>query len=928
MFLHSSSEVQNKKWNRSRPLMRLRLQLLSSLIACISVIAFAGNTGKIAGVIKDSQTGETLVGANIIIEGTTQGAATNLDGYYVILNIPPGKYTLSASGIGYTKKSISSVAVSIDLTTTIDFLLSSTVLESGEEIIVTAQRPLIQKDLTAKTAVVGGDEIRELPVTEVGQVLSLQAGFVGGNLRGGRSGEVAYWIDGVPLTDAYNGSQVVEVNKNLVQELQVISGAYNAEYGQALSGIVNIATKEGGQKYTGTVGAYVGDYASSHTEIFPGIDKVSPTAIRNFEGSISGPVIGEDLTFFANGRYIYFDGHLSGYRRFNPQNLPTIDSTGSFRLNRDAAGRGDSDRVPMDWSERTYGQAKLTWHVTSVIKANLNFIYDDNSSKGYDNAYYYNPDGLGTNYNKSKTAILQISHSISGTTFYTLGASYFDKSFKYYVYENPHDPRYVHPDLLTALSSYSFKFGGTDLNRTDRSTKTLLGKLDLSSQVDDANLIKVGVEFRKHKMQYENYTLQPIQSQQAFNPATGNPFIQTEIPGIASTSYHAYTHRPYELSAYIQDKMEFKNFILNIGLRFDYFQPDGLVLIDESDPSLYNPIKSSNVAETVEQRLTHWYRKASSKSQFSPRIGASFPITERGVVHFSYGHFFQIPRFERLYENPDFKFGSGTGNLGIAGNADLKPEQTINGEIGIQQQLTDDISADLTAYIRDIRNLTSTSGDEITLFGGSAKYSKYTNKDFGYVRGIILTVNKRFSQGLTATLDYTYQIARGTASDPAEARNALAGGVLPEVQLSALGWDQRHTLNVTLSYSGSQWGASCITQYGSGQPYTPRRSADISTLLTNSEIKPQFFNADARAYYEIPLDPVRIVAFIRVFNLFDIQNETGVFDDTGRAGFTTDLAKARNENPPQLVNTFEEFFRRPTNYSEPRRIEFGMNLEF
>jgi outer membrane receptor protein involved in Fe transport len=908
----------------------------------------AGNTGKIAGVVKDGQTGEPLVGANVIIEGTTQGAATNIDGYYVILNIPPGKYALSASTLGYTKSTVSNVSVSIDLTTTIDFQLSSTVLV-GEEIVITAQRPLIQKDLTAKTAVVGGDDIRALPVTEVGQVLSLQAGFVNGSLRGGRSGEVAYWIDGVPVTDAYNGSQVVEVNKDLVQELQVISGAYNAEYGQALSGIVNIATKEGRQKFTGSVGFYGGDYISSHTDIFPGIDKASPTAVRNIEGSVSGPVLGEDLTFFANGRYIYFDGHLSGFRRFNPQNLPAVDSTGRFRLYRDAEGRGDSDRVPMDWSERKYGQGKLTWHVTPVIKANLNFIYDNTDAKGDDNLgrgyvqdYYYNPDGIGTNHSKSNTTILQVTHSVSDRTFYTLGASYFDKSYKYYVYEDPHDPRYVHPDLLTSLNSYSFKFGGTDLNRFDRSTKTFLGKLDISSQLDEVNLVKIGVEYRNHKLGYEKFTLQPILSQVAFDPIRGNPFITTTIPSDTSNFYDAYTHRPFELSAYIQDKLEFKDFILNIGLRFDYFEPDGVVLNDDQntyglpyapyytvdDPNIYSPIKDFNKAKSLAERRTYWYKKAKAKYQFSPRIGASFPITDRGVFHFSYGHFFQIPRFERLYENPDFKLGFGTGNQGLIGNADLKPEQTINGEIGIQQQITDDISVDLTAYIRDIRNLTSTGGDEIFVFGQSAKYSKYVNRDFGYVRGIVITVDKNFSQGLSATLDYTFQIARTTASDPGESRNSILGGSLPEVQLTPLDKDQRHTLNVSINYSASTWGASCIAQYGSGTPFTPRKSTDITTLLTNSQNKPEFFNLDARAYYEVPFGMLKLVAFLRVFNLLDIENEVNVFNDTGRAGFTTDLAKARKENPPQLVNTFEEFFRRPAYYSEPRRIEFGMNLEF
>ncbi|MFN0157731.1 MAG: TonB-dependent receptor plug domain-containing protein, partial [Bacteroidota bacterium] len=544
---------------------------------------------------------------------------------------------------------------------------------------------------------------------------------------------------------------------------------------------------------------------------------------------------------------------------------------------------------------------------------------------------FLNPDGSVTNYSLTNTIIFQLSHSIGNSTFYTVGGSYFDKDFKSYAYEDPHDPRYTHPQLFRTVDSYSFFTGGTDLSRFHRSTKTLLGKVDLSSQIDDKNLVKVGVEFRRHKVFYESYNLIPVISQQAFNPFFSNPFITTEIPPISAGSEvqrGTYTRRPTEFSVYVQDKLEFSDFILNIGIRFDHFQPDGYVVNDESDPSIYSPIKTENSSKTLEERKAYWYRKATSKSKVSPRIGASFPVSDRGVVHFSYGHFFQVPRFERLYENPDFRLGSGTGNVGLVGNADLEPEQTINGEIGIQQQLTDDISVDLTAYLRDIRNLTTTGADEIIIFGGSAKYSKYQNRDFGTVKGIVLTATKRFSGGLSATLDYTYQVARGSGSDPQQSRNALLGGTLPEIQLTPLNWDQRHTLNVTGSYTGSNWGASLISQYGSGQPYTPRRSQDVSALLTNSQTKPEFFNMDARAYYEIPLDAFRIVTFIRVFNLLDTRNELNVFDDTGQADFTTDYQQAVSQNTSQLVNSIDDWFRRPGNYSEPRRIEFGVNLEF
>ena len=913
------------------------------LVCPFFVALSAAPVGKIAGKVTDKTTGESLIGVNVVVGGTTLGASTDLDGNFAILNVPPGTYTVTASMVGYTSIRVSDVRVNIDLTTTVDFALSEAAIELGEVIEVVAERSLVQKDLTAKTAVVDAEQLSVLPVTEVSEVLELQAGFVAGSLRGGRAGEVAYWIDGVPVTDSYDGSRVLDVSKNAVQEVQLVSGAFNAEYGQAMSGIVNIATREGGQKLGGAVEAYIGDYVSSHTKIFPGIDDLNPIAIRNIEGSLNGPVLGDNLTFFANGRYIYFDGWLNGYRRFNPYNIALTDSAGDFQLYRDPEGKGDSTLVPMNWSERYYAQGKLSWRITSLLKLTYNYLFDNTTSKAYSGLFFYNPDGLGNNHNTSHTHIVQFTHTLSSSAYYTVGASFFDRGVKYYLFENTNDPGYVHPKLFLRDDQFSFFTGGTDLAHFQRSTRTGLVKFDLASQIDATNMIKVGAEFRKHRAFFESIQLQPINTQSDINLATDSPFIQTQILDISSNSHDRYVHEPWELSGYIQDKMEFRDLIINIGVRFDHFEPDGVVLADESDPNIYNPIKPGNIfhdqnengiqdpgesTKTVEQRQEYWYKKASSKFQVSPRFGASFPITDRGIVHFSYGYFFQIPRFERLYENPGFKIGTGTGNQGVIGNADLNPEQTVSGEIGVQQQLSDNISVDITAYFRDIRGLTGTWGQQIVVFGGSATYSKYTNSDFGFVKGVVFTLTKRFMDGFGATVDYTFQVADGSASDPQEARNAIAGGALPEVQLVPLAWDQRHTLNFSLSYSAPAWGASLIGQYGSGTPYTPRRSADVTSLLTNSQTKPVYLNLDIRAYYMFELDPVRMTIYARVLNLLDRLNETGVFNDTGRAGFTTDQARTEAINPSQRINTIDQWYTIPTFYSEPRRVELGFKVEF
>ena len=481
--------------------------------------------------------------------------------------------------------------------------------------------------------------------------------------------------------------------------------------------------------------------------------------------------------------------------------------------------------------------------------------------------------------------------------------------------------------------------------------------MDLTSQVTKRHQIKTGVEFRQHDLTYNDVTLRPVLSQTSMDFLWEGPYIDTRILPDTTIYTSRYRHKPVEFSAYIQDKMEYKSMIVNAGIRFDYFEPQGRILADESDPTITNPIRPENryhdwgtdgepntfdpdgsegnglrdpgePAVTLNDRREYWYEQATAKYQVSPRLGVSFPITARGVIHFSYGHFFQIPRFELLYQNPDFELDSGTGNIGLIGNADLEPEHTVSGEIGLQQQIAENISVDLTAYFRDVRNLAGTRAAEIEIYGGSATYSKIINSDFGFVKGFILAVNKRFSNHFGFSVDYTLQVAKGTNSNPEQARNALLGGSLPEVQLTPLEWDQRHTVNMSATYGYDTWGVSMIGQLGSGLPYTPRASQDITTLLTNSQKKPMTYNVDLRAYKDFSVGPGNLNIFLRVLNLFDVMNAVNVYDDTGKPGFTRDEEIAAATNPPEFINSLDRWFTNSTHFSEPRRIEIGFTYSF
>ncbi|NDC87225.1 MAG: TonB-dependent receptor [Bacteroidetes bacterium] len=340
----------------------IRISLFLVLFAS-SHLASA-QSGKIAGTVIDDLTGDPLPGVNITIQGTTQGTSTDLDGNYVIIGIRPGTYAIEASYIGFATQVVSGVRVNIDLTSRVDFTMTEEVI-AGEEVVIVAERPMIQKDVTATTAVVSGDQIRAIPVENFGDVVELQAGVVDGHFRGGRTGEVGYWVDGLPVTDVYNGGLTLAIENNTVEELQVVTGAFNAEYGQAMSGIVNVVTRDGSNKLSGGVSYFTGDYAVANTAIFQELGGIEPGVVQNVEADFSGPILKEKLFFFVSGRYFSNDGWFTGRNVYGFNDVGKDVNTGRL-LRKESIGlsnAGDSSLVNMNPFERRSGQAKLTWRV-------------------------------------------------------------------------------------------------------------------------------------------------------------------------------------------------------------------------------------------------------------------------------------------------------------------------------------------------------------------------------------------------------------------------------------------------------------------------------------------------------------------------------------------------------------------------------------
>lgn len=945
--------------------MRKNLLVLFTLFLIISATNFAAvmefaTTGKIAGRVTDA-TGEALPFVNIIVMGTNYGAASDIDGYYSILNIPPGTYEVKASAIGYNSTVVQNVRVSIDLTTNVNFTLTETSVSLSEDVVVVATKPLVQKDLTASTAVVGDDLIKELPVTDLGDVLALQAGIVispggGIHVRGGRSGQVAYQIDGVPVTDSYDGSSVVEVNQNAVKEMQVISGAFNAEYGQALSGVINLVTKDGSNKFSGNIQAYSGDYVSNRTDVFWNIDELNPINVANIEGSISGPVIKDKLYFYTNLRYYRDLGYLYGRNQFEVTDYAAEapNSAGSdywfFDKNGNRLDPNITDEyVSLNPFSKYFGQAKLTYQIGNGMKLSYNFIGDQQTYKSYDSGAKLTPDNNLQRFQNAYTQILNFNHAVTNSSFYTLNASYYSKEYHHYLFENiytgnANQPTEYVDNTIHQTPAYSFAIGGTNGNRFERKSQTFLGKFDWVTQLTQELNLQFGAEYKRHDIYFHEINLVDRLDE---NGQKMYPY-NVDIPPIESVDNNEYRHNPTEFAGYAQIKVEAFNMIINAGLRFDMFNPDGVILSDPTDPNYKNPLKPSNKfnddngngildpgesIKTNADRLEYWYNDASVKTQISPRIGIAFPITDQGVIHFSYGHFFQLPRYEYLYSNPEFELGVGSGNSALFGNADLKPQSTVKGEIGLQQQIGDFSAIDVTVFFEDFRDLTGTQSDEVLVFGGAQSYSRYANSDFGFSKGFALKYSQQISGGLAVNLDYTFAETKGNASNPADARNAVLGGALPETIIAPLDWDQTHTLNISVAYTKTRdWGFSLIGNLFSGQPYTP--AVNKFTRVTqnayprNSDIKPTRFNVDLRAYKDIPIGENYFSVFVRIMNLLDWDNPTGVNSDTGDPYYTISRTEADRINPNMYYNTLDEIFMNTGFFSQPRRVEIGLSYNF
>jgi outer membrane receptor protein involved in Fe transport len=854
--------------------------------------AHAGTTGRIAGRILDVKK-QPLAGVTVGMVGVQLGAITDETGQFSILNIPAGPYTVRASLVGYRPVVTTNIIVSADETTRLDLTLEEAPVQMTE-VVVTAKRPVVEIHRTSTVAIVPREEIQKLPVQELQDIVNLQAGVVDGHFRGGRQNEVQYQVDGVSTNNAYDNTNSVRVDRSLLEEVQVVSGTFDAEYGQAMSGVVNAVLRRGGEKFTWDGEAIVGGFVYSSSSRGQELD-YRPADKQDYQFTLSGPTGLAKTTFLANVSRHTLDDAYYGVRLFT--SAPTADGLPASKVN---APDGGGQNVSLNRSREWSGIVKLSNHSLASMELSYQALFNTIEARNAAWALHLMPDGGTQQHTLSVVHGLTFTHTLSPKRFYQvdLRQNYYD--FRDMAFDDVNDTHYDQYGPLTGLTGYDYghPVQGVDFNRFQLTTNAFVAKGTFVNQLSQSNQWKLGAEYQAPLMKFG---------------APGQLFVGT-IPGTGKTGLIRKNdprpqYLPVFFSGYAQDQLEWNDVTFRLGARADWFDARTTVPSDLANPANSIPDVPQSVPQATSNKLT-----------VSPRIGVSYPVSPSAAVYFAYGHFYQYPPMRDMFNNSDYSVladlqaADDIQRHGILGNPDVRAQRTVQYQIGVKDAITPDLGLDANAFYKDIRDLLGV--EFISTYNG-AQYVRFTNVDYGSVVGFTLTLDQRALGPFSLSADYTWQLALGNSSDPDETLNRAAAGQDPLPRQIPFNWDQRHTLNVTASTGApGRWSGSTIVRIASGQPYTPTL-ANSSPLTQNSARKPVCAVVDLRAERPGKLWGVLGTAFFRVFNLFDSRFFNGfVFPSSGSPDYT------RFPDDPGQAEQLAD----PTRYFAPRRIEVGVTL--
>lgn len=920
--------------------MEVHMRNVIITILIMAAVLFAAEYGRITGRVIDQETGEPLIGSDVIVEGTELGAATDANGEFTVLYVPVGAHTVLASYISYDPFTYTNVIVNADQTTNIAFRLRPTVIEV-QGITVVAERPMIVTSKTSTDRAVTSSEISRLPITTLNQVISLQPGVVqsnlGTHLRGGRAEEIAYVVDGMVTMVPNLGQQSARINPTAIEEVTVVSGGFDAEYGEALSGIINVVTKEGGTKHTGSI-RYLTD------EMFSNWDGVN-FGYNQYDLSVGGPLpVSDRLRYFVSGELMMTDAFEQALYKIDsprmdyraqarlsyllPNAKGKLTFTGFNSREQFVVWRGQNlkyfDQIWMrrikNWiasatfnymlTEKTLASMKVGATHYDQTQGNRDYTWEEDNERQWYEDYRFKaehllPLMLDTDWQQDNNiairdllidSLMEYHEEYTNRDSDALRGSKYASEGLFYTYGDHRTWRYWH-------------------------NNDYQGRFDLTHSLGKVHEFKTGVDFTQYQM----------------------VFLDNNLPWVSNPFWDYYDKTPYKLAVYVQDKMDFEGLIARLGMRFDYFDPKAFTYTNPNDN------RDSLISE------------AGASYKISPRLGFSLPVTDRMKLRFNYGHYFQLPALNDMYTNTDtavVRLALSRGNA-IVGNIFINPQKTVMYELGIENQLSENIVLGFTAYFKDIYDLSQIR--EVPAL--PIPYFQYFNVDYGNVKGFEVNVNKRMSDMWALGVTYTLQFAKGTAASSFEwYQDHYNYNIDPPVIDYWLDFDERHTINANVDASLPadffimplrDVSNSFVMSYHSGHPYTPLDLRGNRLGEENSARMPGYWNVDWNFSKQIHVGPMNLVLSGMIFNLFNTQQITTVYQTTGLADDHGDpepslgqfgylpITSARYspqadinhdglltpvEMKADYIEALQDFYIDPRNYNRPFTARLGLGI--
>jgi len=910
------------------------------ILLITSSLIFSATTGKIAGRVTDEETGQPLPGVNIIIEGTIMGAATNLEGYYVILNVPVGVYSLRASMMGYATHSISEVRVKINQTTTIDIQMRQEVI-TGEMVEVIAERPVVQKDVAASQLYVTSEHIEALPVTSVSQVVGLQAGITSGlSIRGSGSDQSLFMVDGIILRDERTNEPISAVPLSAVKEISVQTGGFGAEYQNVRSGIINVVTREGEkEKYGGRITYNIRPAAPKNF----GISPYSPEAfwLRPYldpEVCWTGTESGA-WDIYTQRQYPKFEGWNAVAERTLKDDDPTNDLTPAAArriFEWEHRKQGDIDKPdynfdagfggPVPFISKALGNLrfytsfkkeqemyliklsrdaltnqssmlKLTSDLSESMKLSVTGLYGEiyatslsraggtsymtsvwDVANQVDRAGFTVPWRIFTDIYWSPTSRFynmfsaKFTHLVSPTSFYEVQLQRTAQKYRtspererdftkrYEIFEGyfvDEAPEGFEADARFGIDGLGM--GGPVSTARDYSKfSSTSAKFDLVSQINPSNEIKTGIEFVYDGLDMDFGMV--------------NKFLPE------GNTWTNFKRNPYRFTAYLQDKLEYKGFISNVGFLLEYSNPNG----DWYDVDIYErAFFSDNYNPDDESNINT--KKAKTRLNLSPRLAVSHPITQNSKLYFNYGHYRQTPTSENLYRVQR----AINNKIDYLGDPTLPLARTVAYELGYDHALFNDYLLHLAAYYKDITN--QEDWTSYISIDGKVNYRKLTANNYQDIRGFEIDITKTTGRWFFGNINYEYRV--GTAGyfgvkqyneNPADQREYLRQNPKqskPRPRPIFKAYLDFHTpSDFGLQFGNikplANWQLNILANWIAGRwdTWNPNK---IPAIEYNVQWK-SYYNLDIKLSKTLFLGDFNVKLFMDIYNIFNFKHFSGV----------------------------------------------------